>query len=63
MSVTGTNPRQEAVDQLDRTWENALRSNGSDVAIPINLAVAAISALLYIGDQVKRIADQLAGQP
>lgn len=57
--ASGSTPRQEAIDQIDKAWNNALDSNGIDTAIPVNLAVAQASALIYIGDEIRALRDEI----
>lgn len=54
--------RQEAIDLMEAAWERGRDSGGTDTAIPIQCALSQTAALLYVGDQLAKLASAVGSE-
>jgi hypothetical protein len=55
----GQDQREVAIDLIENVWRHAARSNGTDAVIPIQLANAQVAALLYVGDELRKLREDM----
>lgn len=66
--VSGGTPRDEVIDLLGRVWNRLLntqvntpgsRAEAEQAAIQAELAIAQVTALLFIGDEIRALRDEI----